>query len=411
MKKWLSLILSALTMPMMFGGCASEPADTRPLLDGATLVAFGDSLTAQSTWPMEVAEQLNMHLVNAGIGANTTAHGAERFERDVLAHEPDYVILCFGSNDFHRKNKFTPQVALDDYRDNLVSFVEAIRKAGAVPILMTPPFISENASGGPTLYPEKSVNAALDKYVEAMREIADEHDVILVDIHAVCDDAYTVDTMLCADGVHLSDQGNRVYTEAICETMREHFRSDADAARVTRPTAPQAKDGAWTESLVPFTLDAWNIIYPGTAEGKENDDGSISFWNTNNQWPEVHYSPALDNTIAAPVKGTTLTVDIDLKAGSNLLLFFNGPTPTHPYDTSYVSLTPYLKAADPRIKTAGDDLQAGQHINVTLPLSDIVPSGYIRDDGTVLFSGVKLFVTGVAYTPVTIHELSITTVG
>lgn len=410
MKKWLSLILSALTVPMMMSGCASAPTDTRPLLDGATLVTFGDSLTAQSTWPMAVAEQLNMHLVNAGIGANTTDHGAERFERDVVAHNPDYVIMCFGSNDFYRKNKFTPQVTVDAYRDNLLSFVEGIRGVGATPILMTPPFISESASGGPTLYPEGSVNAALDKYVEAMREIAREQDVILVDIHAICDEAYTVDTVLGADGVHLSDHGNRVYTEAICETMREHFRTDSTAARVTRPSAPEAEAGAWTKSLIPATLDGWRIIYPGTAEGKENEDGSVSFWNTNNQWPEVHYSPSLDKAVAAPVKGSVLTVDIDLKAGSNILLFFNGPTPTHPYDNTYVSLTAAIKAADPSVKISGDDLQAGQHIRVTLPLERVVPTNCIRDDGTVLFTGVKLFVTGVAYTPVTIRELSITTV-
>ncbi len=409
MKKWLSLLLFALTMPMILSGCASAPADNRPLLDGATLVTFGDSLTAQSTWPMTVAEELNMHLVNAGIGANTTAHGAERFVRDVLESDPDYVLICFGTNDFYRKNKFMPQVTAEDYRRNLLSFIEQLREVNATPVLMTPPFISESASGGPTLYPEKSVNKALDTYVEVMREVAEEQDVILVDIHAICDDAYTVDTVLGADGVHLSAQGNRVFAEAICETMREHFRSDATAARVTRPTAPEAEDGAWTKSLVPTTLDGWRIIYPDTVEGEQNDDGSVSFRNTNNQWPEVHYSPALDEAIAAPVKGSSLTVDVDLKAGSNILLFFNGPTPTHPYDTTHVSLTPAIKAADPTVKISGDDLQAGQRIRVTLPLERVVPTSFIRDDGTVLFTGVKVFVTGVAYTPVTIHELSVTT--
>ncbi len=175
MKRWLSLIVSALTVPMMFGGCAA-PADNRLSLDGKTLVVFGDSLTAQSTWPMDVAETLNMHLINRGIGANTTDHGAERFERDVVASDPDFVLMCFGSNDFYRKNGIAPQVSLDDYRQNLQHFVERVREIGAEPILMTPPFISESASGGASNYPEKSVNKALDHYVEAMREVAKDHD-------------------------------------------------------------------------------------------------------------------------------------------------------------------------------------------------------------------------------------------
>lgn len=407
MKRWLSLIVSALTVPMMFGGCAA-PADNRLSLDGKTLVVFGDSLTAQSTWPMDVAETLNMHLINRGIGANTTDHGAERFERDVVASDPDFVLMCFGSNDFYRKNGIAPQVSLDDYRQNLQHFVERVREIGAEPILMTPPFISESASGGASNYPEKSVNKALDHYVEAMREVAKDHDVTLIDIHAVCDEQYTTAVVLCADGVHLSDKGNAVYTDTICDAMRTHYRQDENAPRVTRPTAPALEKGAWTKSLVPMNADEWHIIYPGTAEGKTNSDGSVSFWNTNNQWPEVHYSPSIDNTIAAPYMKTTITVDVELKAGTNLLLFFNGPTPTHPYDTTHVSLTQALKTANPTVRTSGDDLVGGQHIRVTLPLKDVVPTSFLRSDGTVLFSGVKVFATGAAYQPVTIRELSIT---
>lgn len=411
MKKWLSVVLSALTLPLMLGGCASAPSDTRPLLDGATLVTFGDSLTALSTWPQDVAEKLNMQLVNSGIGANTTDHAAARFERDVLAHEPDFVIMCFGTNDFYRANGVMPQVSLDDYRANLQSFVDQIKDSGAVPILMTPPFISEGASGGPALYPEGTVNAALDTYVETMREVAAENEVGLIDIHAVCDNGQTVSTFLISDGVHLSKLGNSVFTDEISRFMTENYRQDDSAPRVTQPTAPAAEPGAWTKSIVSFKLDDWNIIYPDTAEGEETEDGAISFWNTNGQWPEVHYSPALSEALTVPVQGTKLNVDVELIAGTNIILFFNGPTPTLAYDTTYFSLTSHLKSADPSIKTSGDDLLGNQHIQCTLELEDIIPESYIADDGTVIFSGVKVFAVGGAYTPVTIHELSVTTAG
>ncbi len=406
----------AILMLLTATGCEDTPAeesptvtDTRPVLDGKTLVTFGDSITALSTWPQEVAAKLNMKLVNAGIGANTTEHGIERFDRHVAAHTPDYVIVSFGSNDFNRANGFLPQVSVEDYTKNLESFVEKAKELGATPILMTPPFISESASGGASRYPEKSVNAALDVYVEAMRSVAADKDVILVDIHEVCE-TQDQSTFLSADGVHLSPVGNSVYTATICDVMHEHFRNDPSAERITAPTAPSAEEGAWTKSLVPMALDKWNIIYPDTAEGCENEDGTVSFWNTNSKWPEVHYSPSLDNAITAPVKGTTLTVDLDLSTtGTNLLLFFNGPNPTLAYDNTYVSLTSALKAADPTIKVSGDDLLAGQHIQASLPLEDVVPSSFIADDGTIVFSGVKVFVIGPAYLPLTINELSITT--
>ena len=412
------ILSAALAMLLLFTltacGNGEVPADetvtdTRPVMDGKTLVVFGDSITALSTWPKAVAKELNMNLINSGIGANTTAHGIARFDRDVTAHNPDYVIMSFATNDFYRANVVDPQVSVEDYTQNLVTFVEKTRTAGATPILMTPPFISESASGGALRYPEGSVNAALDVYVEAMRTVASEQDVLLIDIHKVCD-TQDQSTFLSADGVHLSDVGNDVYTDTICNVMREHFRNDPDAERVTDPTAPPAEQGTWTKSLIPMDIAQWNIIYPDTAEGESNDDGTISFWNTNGKWPEVHYSPLITDAITAPVKGTTLTVDLDLSTnGTNILLFFNGPTPTLAYDNTYVSLTSILKAADPTVKTSGDDLLAGQQIRMTIPLEDVVPSSYIADDGTVVFSGVKVFVIGAAYLPLTINELSITT--
>ena len=130
----------------------------QPVLDGAAFVTFGDSITALSTWPRGVATELNMHLVNSGIGGNTTEHGKARFDRDVAAHNPDFVIMCFATNDFHRYTATSgPRVDINTYRTNLQYFVDRVKAIGAVPILMTPPFISPSASGGASLYPEGSV--------------------------------------------------------------------------------------------------------------------------------------------------------------------------------------------------------------------------------------------------------------
>lgn len=74
MKRILSIIL-CVTLLLSLCACGKDV----PLLDGATLVTFGASNTSLSQWPAAVAEALNMHLVNAGIGGNTTAHGLDRF--------------------------------------------------------------------------------------------------------------------------------------------------------------------------------------------------------------------------------------------------------------------------------------------------------------------------------------------
>ncbi|MBE6763337.1 MAG: hypothetical protein E7553_03145 [Ruminococcaceae bacterium] len=410
MKKLFSVLLCVLLTLSIVPAAFAAPAADAPLMDGATLVTFGDSITALSTWPQSVAKNLNMKLVNSGIGGNTTAHGMARFDRDVAAHNPDFVIMCFATNDFYRADGVNPRVDLATYKANLQTFVEKVRNLGAEPILMTPPFISEGASGGPSLYPEGTVNGALDKYVAAMREVASVNGVGLIDIHAVCDNGgYTVSNFLVSDGVHLSSQGNQVYTDTICAFMNNTYRSDASAPRVEQPTAPKAEPGAWTKPIAPTDLNEWLIIYPDTMYGVQEDDGSVSFANTNGMWPEAHYSPTIDEGITAPVKGTYLTIDMEFEAGSNVALYFNGPNPTLTYASTYVSLTKILKAKIPTLQISGDDILPGQSVYTTLPLEDIVPSSFIAADGTVVFTGVKIFVVGAANKKVTLRELSITT--
>ncbi len=408
MKRLLSVFLCIMLMLSCVSFVSAAPATDAPVMDGKTLVTFGDSLTALSTWPRSIATALNMHLVNSGIGGNTTAHALARFERDVAAHDPDFVTMCFGTNDFYRVNG-APKVDLATYTTNMQTLIDKVKALGATPILITPPFISEAASGGASNYPEGTVNGALDKYVNAMRTLATDNHVTLIDIHSVCDN-YNVSSFLISDGVHLSAQGNAVYTDTIVAAMTEHFNSDPSAPRVQQPVAPKAQAGVYTKPIVPQNVDDWLIIYPDEMAGANNADGSVSFWNKNGLWPEVHYSPALEDAVCVPVKGSSLTVNVDFEAGSNIILFFNGPNPTLAYDsTCHFSLTSYLAKALPTLKTSYDDILGNQSVNVTLALEDILPSHLIASDGTVLFTGVKVFAVGEAGKKVTIHEMSVST--
>ncbi len=404
MKKLVSCLL---ILSLLCSLCACGKA--KPLLDGAVFVTFGASNTALSQWPSEVAQALNMNLVNAGIGGNTTAHGIARFERDVTSADPDFVTICFGTNDFYRKNGLDPQVTPEEYRQNLLTMIEKTTALGAVPILITSPFITETASGGAARYPEGSVNAALDVYVEVMREVAKETKTALVDIHALCDEQYSTVDFLSGDGVHLSPLGDKAFADAVIDYMTEHFRQDPDAPRVEQPTAPTAQKGAWTKSIVPDHPDDWLIIYPDTIVADTDENGAVRFANTTGEWPEVHYSPKLQDGIAARVSGSYLTVDLELEAAANILLFFNGNTPTVQTGNQYVSLTAAIKKQIPSLRVSGDDILGGQRVQCTISLLELTGGRFLRDDASLLFSGVKVFVIGDAGKTVTIHELSVTT--
>lgn len=406
MKKITAFLLAVLFICL----CIPVSAEETKVLDGSVLVTFGASNTALSSWPSDVAYALNMELVNSGIGGNNTSHGMVRFERDVLAHDPDFVTICFGTNDFNRQGSGSPQVTPEDYRANLVYFITELLAIDAVPILVTSPVIQEFACGGPTTYPEGTVNAALDVYVEIVRELADEYDVPLIDVHAIMDEQYTPDEVLVGDGVHLTKTGNKVFSDALCAYFTEHYEQDPDAPRVERPVAPEAGEVPFTESIIPFDPEEWLEIYPDTVNMTVEDDGALSFSNKTGLWPEVHYSPKLDETLAVPVRGSYLTIDIELEAAMNLIVFFNGATPTLGYDGDYIGLNPLLKAEIPSLQMSGDDILGGQRIQCTLQLQDFIPDGMIAEDGTVLFSGVKVYVVGEAGKKIKINKLEVTAV-
>lgn len=47
--------------------------------------------------------EIGLHIINAGIGGNTSSDLLARFERDVLSYEPDWVSICIGINDVWRQ--------------------------------------------------------------------------------------------------------------------------------------------------------------------------------------------------------------------------------------------------------------------------------------------------------------------
>jgi lysophospholipase L1-like esterase len=70
-----------------------------------TIVCHGDSLTEGSdlnpnyTWPRLVENQINVKVINSGIGGDTSGGLLARFYHDVVRHKPDLVLILGGTND------------------------------------------------------------------------------------------------------------------------------------------------------------------------------------------------------------------------------------------------------------------------------------------------------------------------
>ena len=69
------------------------------------IVCIGDSITygfpygEGASWTRMLAEATGFLVINQGINGNTTGEMLDRFPRDVLTYNPDYVIIMGGAND------------------------------------------------------------------------------------------------------------------------------------------------------------------------------------------------------------------------------------------------------------------------------------------------------------------------
>jgi len=148
------------------------------------IVAFGDSVPAgyakvpmiqtQHAYPRVLSDYLSkkyptavINVITSAVGGENSTSGVKRFESDALSYKPVMVIIDYGLND-----RFTPAV---DVKNNLTTMIELSRKAGALPVLVTP---NIDLAGDPP-----NAFTTLSQQAELIREIAKSKGVLLADAY------------------------------------------------------------------------------------------------------------------------------------------------------------------------------------------------------------------------------------
>ncbi|WP_175987306.1 SGNH/GDSL hydrolase family protein [Microbacterium tenebrionis] len=98
----------------------------------------------------------------------------EDFERRVATWQPDVVTIMIGTNDCST-TWVDPVVSSAEFGTGLTEFIARVREIGAVPVLLTPPFVDLDHA------PDRD---RLGEFADTMRAVAAAEDAILVDIHA-----------------------------------------------------------------------------------------------------------------------------------------------------------------------------------------------------------------------------------
>ena len=214
------------------------------------IVMFGDSTTAPrgslkvyatrvETMLQSIGSSLGVH--NAGIGGNTTRDALKRLQSDVLKYQPRIVVMQFGINDscvdvWKTPPASAPRVPQAEYLSNLRRMIAAAQKAKAKVILMTTnplrwtPKLKE-VYGKPPYNPAAEDgfdSATLAGYNEALRKLAAELKVTLVDVRAAYPDfaakhQTTIEGMLL-DGMHPNDLGQQLVAELLVPAIRDAVR-------------------------------------------------------------------------------------------------------------------------------------------------------------------------------------------
>ena len=165
-----------------------------------TIVTLGDSVTHgcfcgdidyEAAYPnllrkkiLAVRDYVPVNLINAGIGGTTAATAVTRMEKQMLAHSPDLVTVCFGLNDVNGP--------LERYIESLEKiFSECIKREIDV-IFMTPNMlntrVAESTPANLVNYATKTAQmqneGKMDLYIDRAVALARQMGVTVCDCYA-----------------------------------------------------------------------------------------------------------------------------------------------------------------------------------------------------------------------------------
>jgi acyl-CoA thioesterase-1 len=151
-----------------------------------------------------------LNVIVSAIGGEHSEQGADRFERDVLAHRPDLVTIDYGLN--------ARRIGLERAMSAWRSMIEAARKGGARVILLTPTHDEPALAAAGDIDP-----SALPRHAEAIRELAHATGSGLADSTTAFDRAIsggTDRTSLLSWTNHPNERGHTLVVEELMRGSR-----------------------------------------------------------------------------------------------------------------------------------------------------------------------------------------------
>lgn len=120
--------------------------------------------------------EIPVRITNAGTSGNTSRDLAERFDKDVIALNPDWVSICIGINDVWRQFDCPAmpdtQVFPEEYEKNLEEMIKKVEKKVKGVFILSPYYMEPNR--------EDRMRKRIDEYVAISERLAKKHGCIFV---------------------------------------------------------------------------------------------------------------------------------------------------------------------------------------------------------------------------------------
>src|SRR5437868_11821005 len=151
------------------------------------VIFFGDSITELGANPggfipkidsMAKLEKKNdqYELIGSGISGNKVYDLYLRLDDDVLAKDPDVVIIYIGVNDVWHKSLLGTGTDPDKFESFYNAIIKKLKEKNIKPILCTPAVIGEKTDN------TNQQDGDMNKYANIVRNIAQKNNLLLIDL-------------------------------------------------------------------------------------------------------------------------------------------------------------------------------------------------------------------------------------
>jgi len=195
---------------VLFFGDSITEAGAKP---GGFITKIGDALSKKG-----LANQYE--LIGAGVGGNKVYDLYLRMDDDVLAKNPDIVVIWIGVNDVWHKQSYGTGTDADKFEKFYTAIIKKLQAKNIKLILCTPAAIGEK-----TDYTNQQ-DGDLNKYSQIIRNLASKNNCDLLDCRKIFLEYNLKNNpdnkesgILTQDRVHLNEQGNQLVADKMLEIL------------------------------------------------------------------------------------------------------------------------------------------------------------------------------------------------